>query len=126
MPLLPGAQVENFFESKKSGFVAAVQEYEGEKGAVPVCFMDKTAFILIDDNETPMGRNYIREAIKTSAKEKCPISELYEEEFIPLGDTFGVDENVAAYYGLDMDSAVDIANRLGDLSCYWVTIEEDM
>lgn len=117
---------DSFYESKKSGFVAAVINYEGEKGNVSVCFKDQKAFILIDENSKPEPESELRKAIKESAKEGYPIDELYEDVYVELADSSEANVGVLEYYGLGVEEAKDIEERLQDLSCYWVTIEEDM
>ena len=117
---------DNFIESKKSGFVAAIQEYETPDGDIlPVGFMDQRAFLLVDE-EGVLDRNSLITAIKDSYKEGLAVYDYYEDCYVQLATVAGVDEDTMISYGFEREDIEDIQKRLKDLSCYWVYVEEDM
>lgn len=118
---------ENFIESKKSGFIAGIQEYTTPKrGDIAVGFMKNRAFILADEEDNIFSREELINAIKETYKDGSEIFDYYEDCYVELGTVNGIDDDMADYYGFDGEDKKDILDRINDLKCYWVYVEEDM
>lgn len=116
-----------FYESRKRGFIAAVNVYDTVNGAVPVVFQDKVAFILIDtDTGKPACIEDIGNVIKDCFKEDLDISDALEDSYIELGVGFVTEEDIAEMYGLSEEDISDINDRIDDLMPYWELIETPM
>lgn len=117
---------DNFIESKKSGFIAAIQEYSTPNGDRAVGFMNRRAFLLVDEDGNVFTREEVINAIKDSHKEGLDISDYYEDCFVEIANTATVNDDLMEYYAFDEEDKEDIKARLKDLSCYWVYVEVDM
>lgn len=116
-----------FFESRKRGFIAAVNVYETSKGSVPVIFQDNKIFLLIDpDTVKPASVEDISGAIKDCFKENLDIEDAFEDSYVELGIGSVDEEDIANNYGLSDEDIADINKRLRDLSAYWEVVEEAM
>lgn len=117
-----------FFESKTKGLVAAIQMYPAEgKEDVPVVFMDKKAFILVDaDTSQSCTVSEVINGIKECFKAGDTMEDYFPDNYIQITD--GFDQNVVAlrYQGISEDCMSDIKARLADLTNgYWQEILED-
>ena len=117
-----------FFESKHRGLVAAIQMYPAEgKDDVPVVFMDKKAFILVDaDTSQSCSVSEVIEGIKECFKAGDLMEDYFPDNYIQITD--GVDQNIDAlkYQGISEDCLSDIEARLTDLTNgYWQEVLED-
>lgn len=119
---------EHFFESKKSGFVAAVNVYKTAEGEdVPVVFQDQKIFLLIDpDIMKPASVEDIKNVIKDCFKEGLDIESELEDSYVELGVCSVDYEDNARYYGLTDADIADINNRCDDLAPYWEVTEIGM
>lgn len=117
---------DNFIESKKSGFIAAIQEYSTPNGDRAVGFMNQRAFLLVDEDGSIFSRSEVINAVKESHKEGLDISDYYEDCFVEIATTASVNDDLIGYYAFDEEDKKDIQDRLKDLSCYWQYVEEDM
>lgn len=120
-------EAEQFFETKE-GFVAAIREYQTEKGNVAIIFQDKVAYLLLDEDNNPASVEDCSEAIKNIYKEGLSAEDLYPDSYVELGTTVVLDDgaDTARYYGLSDGDIEDINKRLDDLSGYWAIIEQSM
>ena len=117
---------DGFFESRENGFVGAVWVYEGTKGEIPVCFHEKEAFLMVDEEGSVFSRDQIRSCLAEVNRAGDIMSDYYQENYIKLGSVSeGIDEDNVMLYGLTMEDAENIAERLGDVSCYWQEFSED-
>lgn len=119
-----------FFESKERNcLIAAIQKYpvEGKENDVPVVFMDKKAFILIDEETgeiSPMDD--IIWAIKECFKTGDIMEDFAPDNYILITDGFDSNTVACKKQGLSDEQIADISARLDDLtSGYWCTVEED-
>ena len=119
-----------FFESKaRNCLIAAIQKYpvEGKENDVPVVFMDKKAFILIDEDTfeiSPMDD--IIWAIKECFKNEDVMEDFAPDNYVLITDGFETNDIACEKQGLSEDQIKDICERLDDLtSGYWCTVEED-
>lgn len=116
---------DNFIESKKSGFIGAICEYETPNGDRAVGFMNRRAFLLVNEDGEVYSREDLLAAIRDSAKEGLDISDYYEDDFVEIANTSEINEEIMDYYGFDEEDCKDIQDRLQDLSCYWVYVESE-
>lgn len=119
-----------FFESKERDcLIAAIQMYpvEGKENNVPVIFMDKKAFMLIDEDTgeiCPMDD--ILWAIKKCFKDGEIMEDFAYDNYLPVTDGFDTNEEGCEKHGLNADQIKDICDRLDDLTNgYWCTVEEE-
>lgn len=119
---------DHFLESRKSGFVAAINVYKNDSGAsIPVIFQDQKIYILLDqDTMKPADVSDIIGVIKECFKEDLDIDVELEESYVELGVGSVDYEDVARMYGLSDSDIVDINNRCDDLAPYWEVTEIDM
>ena len=122
---------EGFFETKKDGFIAAVQLYENKKTGetLAVMFKNGKAFMIFDnETEKPATRDDLRDALSEIIKTdpEGDMEEYFPDTYIELCNGVTCDADVADAYGLDEDDQEDIINRCDDLSGYYVTEYEDM
>ena len=119
---------ETFYESKKNGFIAAIHQYEGSDGSqVPVVFSNQKAFLLVDDETgEPASVKEIFEALQYANKLNEPIDEVCVDNYVELSNSVTVEEDTMVAYGISLEYADDIINRLDDLSGYYAVIEEEI
>lgn len=112
---------ENFFESKKFGFIAAVHKYETTKGTdLWVMFHDSKAFIINDnENDAPADHDMLLRLCKEMVDDDGEhMDEYYGEDIIDL--SYGsVDTDMAEFYGISEEDCDDIDNRIADLENYY-------
>lgn len=115
-----------FLESHENGFVGAIWTYDGSKGEVPVCFHEKEAFILVDEDGCVFDKERIKKCFAEVNRAGDIMRDYFEENYVCLGSvSSGIDEDNCMLWGLSMEDAQDIANRLGDVSCYWCEFSDD-
>ena len=123
-------EAEQFFETKESGFAAAVQIYTTPEGTFPVIFKDRVACFLIDtDTSAPATFQEIRNALAQMFKANT-IDDTLEETFPDVYCEIGVqgcltNEEVLDSYGFSEEQKQDVADRMNDLEGYWEEIVED-
>lgn len=122
---------ENFFETKKDGFVAASQEYETPEGIVLVVFKDRQAGLLID-SET--GKTISNEELKNELAQmnkdgiiNDTLDDVFGDAYLQIGagDTI-TDRDSLEYYGISNEQMEDIEDRMADLENYYEDTVEDM
>lgn len=119
-----------FIESKKSGFVAAIQLYNTSEGEVPVVFQDNKIFYLWDNEESRLStKEEVLEGLKESFKEGYNyMGDYFEENTVVLGYGYITDEDKENAYsvGLTDDDIQDINNRNEDLQYYFEMVYTEM
>lgn len=116
---------DNFIESKTQGFIGAICEYTTPDGDRAVGFQGRRAFLLVDEYGDIYSRKELIEAIKESAKNGYDVYTYYEDDFVELGNLIEMNEDMLDQYSFDDEDKADIKNRLDDLSCYWIYVEEE-
>ena len=118
---------DHFLESRKSGFVAAINVYSTDKGDVPVIFQDQKGYILLDqDTNKPASVSDIISVVKECFKEDLDIETELEGSYVELGVMLVDYEDTARMFGLTDDDIADINNRFDDLQPYWEITEISM
>lgn len=124
-------KVENFFETKKDGYVAASQEYDTAKGKMLVVFKDRQAGFLLDpDTGAPISNKEFLDELASLQKEGSlgdPLEDIYPDSYVQIGvkDTI-TDETWLDQFGFSEDQKSDIEARMADLENYYVDTVEDM
>lgn len=118
-------EVENFYESKVNGFVAAVHNYEIDGVTVGVAFQDGCAYVMPDDNGGYKVGKALERDIVVSGKEGYSLMDYFGEDGCYLIAVAGGLVDSGECLGLSEDDVTDIINRINDLSGYY-QIEEQV
>lgn len=122
-------QAEGFFETKKDGFVAAVEIYETEKSECPVLFKKDVACMIWDDEtEAPATLDELKKALAEIIKDdpEAPIEDYFPDNYIEVSNGVEVYEDIADIYKFTPEQCKDIVARVRDIMGYYVKIEESM
>lgn len=123
-------KVENFFETKKEGYVAASQEYETPKGTMLVVFKDRQAGFLLDpDTGKPISnKEFLNElaSLQKDGELDSSLEDIYPDSYVQIGvkDTI-TDEEWLDNFGFSDEQKRDIEARMADLENYYVDTVED-
>lgn len=124
-------KVENFFETKADGYVAASQEYETTKGSMLVVFKDRQAGFLIDsDTGLPISNDELTKELASLVKEGSigeSLDDIYPDAWVLIGvkDTITDDEWLNEF-GFSAEQIRDVEERMADLENYYEDSEEEM
>ena len=123
--------VDDFFETRDKGFVAAVHTYQTKSGPVLVIFKDRKSYLMVEDGEV-IGKERFKEILKELYDDGSLDEELdylYGDDSISLVGKQGViideDGNLDTLGFSEADRA-DIEDRMNDLDNYWVDEVQDM
>lgn len=122
-------QAEGFFETKKDGFIAAVEIYETEKFSCPVLFKRGIACMIWDDDaEAPATRDEIQKVLKEIVKEdpEADMEEYFPDNYIEVSNGVEFESAVADFYGFSEEQQQDVLNRIADLDNLYVRTDEKM
>lgn len=123
---------EGFYETKKEGFVAAVQIYSCTDGVDrAVMFKDNKAFFLYDeDEEDAASRDEIKNAILEAVKDEgagVNIADYYSDAYVPISEGgLPVEQGIKDFYHLSDEICEDIIKRIEDLSPYYEVTYQSM
>lgn len=124
-------KVENFFETKADGYVAASQEYETPRGTMLVVFKDRQAGFLLDsDTGLPITNEELTSELASLVKEGSineSFDDIYPDAWVLIG-VKGVitDEEWLDEFGFSADQIQDVEERMADLENYFEDTEEEM
>lgn len=113
---------DGFIESKKAGFIAALQTYNG----IAVVFKDGKIYTHILDDGTAMDAKSLVSAIKKAVKEDDSDYPEYYDDYVELFDGKEFEENNLSHFGIDLSNEADMLARLKDLDNYWNIVESAM
>ncbi len=122
---------ENFFETKKDGFVAASQEYDTPEGSMLVVFKDRQAGFLIDpDTGKPISNKELTSILGDlfkSGEINEDLGDLYEDSWQLIGK-MGIitDDSWFDSFGFSAEQQQDVVDRMNDLENYYEDTVEDM
>lgn len=115
-------EVENYFESKRFGFIGAVHTYETPKGSVVVLFSNRVACVLMDD-ETGASASKdeimyaLKDLIENEPIENTDFESEFGDSYSELG-THGIldkESGVLDFWGFSEDQVRDIEDRFEDI-----------
>lgn len=124
-------KVENFFETKKEGYVAASQEYDTPRGKMLVVFKDRQAGFLLDpDTGAPISNKEFLDELVSLQKDGVlndTLEEIYPDSYVQVG-VKGVltDDEWLDQFGFSEEQKRDIEERMVDLEHYYIDTQEDM
>ena len=126
-------EVEDYFESRKYGFVGATHIYNTSKGDVVVLFCNRAACILIDDDtHLSASREDIMYALKDLIAqgpiETVDLEEEFDEAYAEIGQMgiLDTDSGVLDYWGFSEDQIADIQERFDDIESMYSEEYEDV
>lgn len=124
-------RADGFYETKKEGFVAAINVYttpDGEEKAV--MFKDGVAFMIWDDDtEAPATKEELEKALKAIIKEegvKCRFEDYFPDNYIELCNGVTCEQLLVDAHNLTKEICDDIIDRCKDLANYFEVVEEEM
>ncbi|MBR3598785.1 MAG: hypothetical protein IKL53_02800 [Lachnospiraceae bacterium] len=124
-------KVENFFETKADGYVAASQEYETPRGTMLVVFKDRQAGFLLDsDTGLPITNEELTSELASLVKEGSineSFDDIYPDAWVLIG-VKGIitDDEWLNEFGFTADQIQDVEERMTDLENYFEDTEEEM
>ena len=124
-------KVENFFETKADGYVAASQEYETPRGTMLVVFKDRQAGFLLDsDTGLPITNEELTSELASLVKEGSineSFDDIYPDAWVLIG-VKGIitDDEWLNEFGFSADQIQDVEERMTDLENYFEDTEEEM
>lgn len=114
--------VEDFFETKEDGYVAATHTYQTSSGPVLVIFKDRKAYLIVEDGET-IGKERFKELLKAMFDNGTLGDDL--DEVVDGVATVGIkgtiydEEGYLGALGFSQADVSDIEDRMTDLENYW-------
>lgn len=124
-------KVENFFETKADGYVAASQEYVTPRGTMLVVFKDRQAGFLLDsDTGLPITNDELKSELASLVKEGSineSFDDIYPDAWVLIG-VKGIitDDSWFEEFGFSQEQIRDVENRMLDLENYYEDTEEEM
>lgn len=117
-------EVENFYESKVNGFVAAVHNYVVDGSTIGVVFQDGCAYVMPDGNGAYKIGKELERDIVVSAKEGYSLMDYFGEEDCYLIAMAGGLVDFGDCLGLSEEDVDDIVKRIQDISGYYQVEEQ--
>lgn len=122
---------ENFFETKKEGFVAASQEYVTPEGTMLVVFKDRQAGFLIDpETGKPITNKELTQTLadlNKSGEIEEDLGDLYEDSWQMIGKQGVItDDSWFESFQFSDEQVQDVIDRMNDLENYYEDTVTDM